>query len=186
MTTPNDNILWQQKKIANPMNLLGRKSKGWAAIAGRRHFILVHTLYRISYRCTLNCKVAAYFTSFLIAPQGHCQTQVLEFDKSKRHAMVSSCHKAGWSNRVWQKLWKPRGCDDPAPAHLTLLSHAVSVTICHPAILPPNTCSLRVSIFMRWWPKGETMLDFNPWAVIRRMRGIDRSNSDRQLFEPPT
>ena len=122
MTTPNDNILWQQKKIANPMNLLGRKSKGWAAIAGRRHFILVHTLYRISYWCTLNCKVAAYFTCFLIAPQGHCQTQVLEFDKSKRHAMVSSCHKAGWSNRVWQKLWKPRGCDDPAPAHLTLLS----------------------------------------------------------------
>ena len=56
------------KAIANPRNVLGRKSKDWAVIAGRPHFILVHTLYEILYWCPLTV-VAAYFTCFLIALQ---------------------------------------------------------------------------------------------------------------------
>ena len=81
------------------------------------------------------------------------QTQVLEVDKSWRHASNGQCtHNflccyCYRSRGCDKKLWKPRGRDDPA-LHLTLLSHAVSVTICSTPALPVLNTLLASAVYL--------------------------------------
>ena len=142
------------KAIANPRNVLGGKSKDWAVIAGRPHFIFVPTFYQILYWCPLTV-VAAYFTCFLIALQV-ASVKLRSWKLTKvgdMQAMVSVHTKSGVRQKTVETTGARRPCatfdfaqscrvcDNMLHSCFACAKHTfavrISVSLCHDSKMKP-------------------------------------------------